>query len=167
MMKRSGDGLDAQLPDTTDKSTLVDDNLQLYHALHNGSGLPCTKPWISLEERSSSGLVKPCCWSRGGLGQIRDEHDVPTIWHGKSYRTLRRTMNSGSLPSECPHWCPLLSARHQWFQKQEFYEYSREELLSFDIGFLANRVRMMKAILSGDTAYAGSRRQMESRRVLH
>lgn len=156
MMQRSSDRLDEHLPDPADRSALVDENLRLYHAVRDGSGPPCTKPWVSLEERSSLGLVKPCCWFHGSLGQIRDEHDVPAIWHGEKYRTLRRAMSSGSLPPECPTWCPLLSARKQWFQKQELYEYSREELVSFDSDFLENRARVMRAILTGDTVLDGT-----------
>jgi molybdenum cofactor biosynthesis enzyme MoaA len=58
-------------------------------------------------------------------------------------------MGSGRLPPDCPQWCPLLSNRQQWFQKQELYEYSRAELASFDKDFLANRARVLGSILDG------------------
>jgi sulfatase maturation enzyme AslB (radical SAM superfamily) len=59
-------------------------------------------------------------------------------------------MSSGSVPVECPRSCPLLSARHHWFETHELYEYTREELASFDDDFLENRARVMRAILKGD-----------------
>lgn len=144
------------LPEAAGRSALVDENLQLYRAVRDGAGPPCTKPWVSLEERSSLGQVKPCCWFRGRLGYIRDENDIPAIWNGENYRALRRAMSAGNIPQECPTWCPLLSARHHWFQKQELYEYPREELASFDSDFLENRVRVMRAILAGDAVLDGT-----------
>ncbi|MBI3785901.1 MAG: SPASM domain-containing protein [Deltaproteobacteria bacterium] len=135
---------------------LVDDNLILYNKLRAGEGPRCTKPWVSLEERSSAGRVKPCCWYSGTLGQIHGENDVAAIWNDEPYRTLRREMVGDNLPSQCPPWCPLLSAREGWFQKQELYDYAREELSTFDADFLANRARVMRAALTGVASMEGT-----------
>jgi MoaA/NifB/PqqE/SkfB family radical SAM enzyme len=137
-------------PGGADSGALVEENLRLYRAVRGGAGPPCTKPWVSFEERSNFGQVKPCCWYQGRLGIIEHEDDVDAIWHGENYRVLRTAMASGAIPKECPHWCPLLHARREWFQKQELYEYSRDELASFDAAFLANRARVLRAILAGD-----------------
>jgi len=138
-----------------DITALVEENLRLHRAVRDGAGPPCTKPWVSFEERSSFGQVKPCCWYHGRLGIIEHEDDVDAIWNGERYRALRAAMATGAIPTECPSWCPLLHARREWFQKQELYEYSRDELASFEVAFLANRARVLRAILAGDAAMDG------------
>jgi MoaA/NifB/PqqE/SkfB family radical SAM enzyme len=135
--------------------TLVDDNLRLCSQLRGGDGPRCTKPWSSLEERSSAGRVKPCCWYTGTLGHIRGEQDVTAIWNDEPYRALRRDMVADRLPPHCPSWCPLLSDPDGWFEKQTFYDYRREELATFDAPFLANRAAVMRAALGGDAALTG------------
>jgi uncharacterized Fe-S cluster-containing radical SAM superfamily protein len=129
--------------------SLVDENITLHRRLKDGDGPLCTKPWVGLEERSSGGSVKPCCWYRGlQFGAIRDGSDVRPIWNGDRARALRRAMGA-SAPSECPATCPVLVARELWFGKVELHEYARDELASFDADFLANRAAVLRAILAG------------------
>ncbi len=135
--------------------TLIDDNLRLCRQLRRGDGPRCTKPWSSVEERSSAGRVKPCCWYTGTLGHIHGDQDVTAIWNDEPYRALRRDMLGDRLPSHCPAWCPLLSDPDEWFEKQAFYDYRREELATFDAGFLANRAAVMRAALAGEAALGG------------
>jgi hypothetical protein len=136
---------------------LVDENLALHRRLRCGDGPPCTKPWVGLEERSSLGHVKPCCWYRGWpQGAIHNGGDVLKVWNGARARALRQTMRGGA-PPECPTTCPLLTARRQWFDKVELYDYSRDELASFDAEFLANRAGVLRAILAGDDDLSGLR----------
>jgi hypothetical protein len=139
-----GDGLTAGHLDS-----LVDQNIALYARLRDGEGPLCTKPWVGLEERSSLGHVKPCCWYRGlPQGAIHNGRDVMAIWNGARYRALRRAMRVNP-PQECPVTCPLLTARPRWFGKVELYDYSRPDLASFDADFLANRAGVLRAILAG------------------
>jgi len=129
---------------------LVDENITLRCRLRDGEGPRCTKPWVGLEERSSLGHVKPCCWYRGlPQGAIHHGGDVVGIWNGARYRALRRAMRVAP-PKECPSTCPLLTARQQWFGKVELFDYSRRELASFDADFLANRAGVLRAILAGE-----------------
>ncbi|MDX2166012.1 MAG: radical SAM protein [Deltaproteobacteria bacterium] len=138
-----------------DLEALVEENLALHRALRDGGGPPCTKPWVGLEERSSLGHAKPCCWYRGWpQGAIHNGGDVLAIWNGTRARALRRSMTGGA-PPECPSTCPLLTARRQWFDKIELCEYSRDELASFDAGFLANRAGVLRAILAGEDDLSG------------
>lgn len=142
---------------SSDLDALVDANLALHRRLRAGDGPQCTKPWVGLEERSSLGHVKPCCWYRGlPQGAIHNGGDVVTIWNGARYRALRRAM-SVAAPQECPSTCPLLTARQQWFDKVELYHYSRAELASFDADFLANRAAVLGAILARADDLSGLR----------
>jgi hypothetical protein len=135
--------------------SLVDQNLALHRRLRDGEGPQCTKPWVGLEERSSLGHVKPCCWYRGlPQGAIHNSGHVDAIWNGARYRALRRAMRV-SAPKECPSTCPLLTSRRHWFDKVELYDYSRDELASFDADFLANRAGVLGAILAGDDDLGG------------
>jgi uncharacterized Fe-S cluster-containing radical SAM superfamily protein len=137
--------------------SVVDENIALQRKLRDGDGPRCTKPWVGLEERSSLGHVKPCCWYRGlPQGAIHNGRDVVAIWNGARYRALRRAMRVAP-PQECPPTCPLLIARQQWFGKVELYDYSRQELASFDADFLANRAGVLRAILAGDDDLDGLR----------
>ena len=134
---------------------LVDENITLHRTLRDGDGPLCTKPWVGLEERSSLGHVKPCCWYRGfPQGAIRNGGDVVAIWNGARYRALRRAM-SVTPPKECPSTCPLLTARQHWFDKVELSDYSRQELASFDADFLVNRAGVLRAILARDDDLGG------------
>lgn len=144
------------MAETAGVSALVEENLRLYRALRDGAGPPCSKPWVSVEERNTWGSVKPCCWIRGSLGKINDASDVRSIWNGEGYRSVRGAMSSGTVPAYCPADCPLLDARSDWFPKQELYDYSRAELVSFDSDFLANRVLVMSAILAGEASLDGA-----------
>ena len=138
-----------------DIDALVDENITLHRRLREGDGPLCTKPWVGLEERSSLGHVKPCCWYRGlPQGAIHNGGDVVAIWNGARYRALRRAM-SVSPPKECPSTCPVLTARQYWFGKVELYDYSRQELASFDADFLANRAGVLRAILARDDDLGG------------
>jgi uncharacterized Fe-S cluster-containing radical SAM superfamily protein len=137
--------------------SIVADNVALQDRLRGGDGPRCTKPWVGLEERSSLGHVKPCCWYRGlPQGAIHNGRDVVAIWNGARYRALRRAMRLAP-PQDCPSTCPLLNARRDWFGKVELYDYSRQELASFDADFLANRAAVLRAILAGDDDLAGLR----------
>src|SRR5207248_3166076 len=130
-------------------------NIALHQRLRAGAGPRCTKPWVGLEERSSLGHVKPCCWYRGlPQGAIHHGGDVVAIWNGARARAVRRAMRVGP-PPECPATCPLLTARQHWFDKVELYEYSRAELASFAADFLANRAAVLRAILDGADDLAG------------
>lgn len=134
---------------------LVEDNLILHRRLRDGEGPRCTKPWVGLEERSSVGHVKPCCWYRGvPQGAIHNGGDVVAIWNGARYRALRRAMRVAP-PPECPSTCPLLATRRQWFDKVEVYAYERAQLMSFAPEFLANRAAVLRAILVGDDDLRG------------
>ncbi len=140
-----------------DIDSLVDENIALHRSLRDGHGPRCTKPWVGLEERSSVGHVKPCCWYRGlPQGAIHNGADVAAIWNGSRYRALRRAMRAAP-PRECPTTCPLLTARAQWFDKVELYDYTRQELASFDAEFLANRAGVLRAILAGSDDLSGLR----------
>ncbi len=131
------------------RDALVEENVVLRRRLRDGEGPICTKPWVGLEERSSLGHVKPCCWYAGlPQGAIHHGADVVAIWNGTRARALRRAMGA-TAPPECPATCPILTARQQWFDKVEVYDYSPEELASFDTAFLANRAAVLGAILSG------------------
>ena len=135
--------------------SLVDENIALHRRLRDGEGPRCTKPWVGLEERSTVGHVKPCCWYRGlPQGAIHNGADIAAIWNGSRYRALRRAMRTAP-PRECPTTCPLLTARAHWFDKVEIYDYSRQELASFDAAFLVNRAGVLRAILAGDDDLAG------------
>ncbi len=136
---------------------LVDENIALHRRLRAGDGPSCSKPWVGLEERSSLGHVKPCCWYRGlPQGAIHNGGDIVAIWNGARYRALRRAM-SVAAPRECPSTCPLLTARQQWFDKIELYDYSRAELASFDADFLSNRAAVLGAMLARQDDLSGLR----------
>lgn len=138
-------------------ASVVDENIALQRRIRDGDGPRCTKPWVGLEERSSLGHVKPCCWYRGlPQGAIHNGRDVVAIWNGARSRALRRAMRIAP-PTECPSTCPLLTARQHWFGKVELYDYSRQELASFDADFLANRAGVLRAILAGDDDLVGLR----------
>lgn len=134
---------------------LVEENLALHSRLRAGDGPVCIKPWVSLEERTSLGQVKPCCWYRGApQGRIENGDDVLAVWNGDAYRTLRRMMRDAA-PAECSSSCPVLTTRRHWFDKVELYAYSRQELASFDADFLANRAGVLRAILAGEDDLKG------------
>lgn len=66
--------------------------------------LRCLHPWtsISIDEQ---GDVYPCCIYEKPLGNLH-KSDLVSIWNGKRYRHLRKTVNSHRPPSNCQH-CPL------------------------------------------------------------
>ena len=116
--------------------SLVDENLTLHRRLREGDGPLCLKPWVGLEERSSGGTVKPCCWYRGApFGAIREGSDVRALWNGDQARALRRAMGA-TAPIECSSTCPILTTRQRWFGKVELFDYSRDELAALtEAGF--------------------------------
>ncbi len=116
----------------------------------------CTKPWTSLEERTNrTGRIQVCCWARHPLGEIGSQGstgDLLAIWHGEELRTVRRKMLDGRVGDICSSRCPILRNRDMFFEKQELYAYSRDELSSFDEPFLRNRLRVLRSILKRETA---------------
>lgn len=127
---------------------LAKDNIELLRIIkQNKKKIPlCTKPWTSIEERSISGDLKPCCWFNFTLGKALNGQDLIDIWFGKKMIGIRKQMLRGKTDSICWRYCPVLRRQFN-FYKQEFYDYSEAELKSFDYKFLVNRKKVMEAII--------------------
>ena len=66
-------------------------------------GLPyCPEPWTTCFI-SFDGKVYPCCAAQGKpLGDLNTE-DLLSIWNGKGYQALRRSISNGGVPDMCVH----------------------------------------------------------------
>jgi len=59
----------------------------------------CKYPWQTAQILSD-GLVRPCCWCAGSLGNLQDK-DMEEIWYGKKAEELRSHILSGVVHSMC------------------------------------------------------------------
>lgn len=129
---------------------LVRDNADLQRRVRI-ERVPCTKPWTTLEEREDFFTRVPedvttCCWLRKHHGKARPDTGVMAFWNGSSARELRANMTRG-VDEACPETCPILQDREGWFEKQELFTYSEDELATFSPSFLANRRTVLRAIV--------------------
>ncbi|HEY2030493.1 MAG TPA: radical SAM protein [Myxococcales bacterium] len=135
---------------------LVELNLELREQATR-SRAKCSKPWTTLEEREDFHSRVPdditsCCWLHRHHGKANTGEEVLALWRSPSVAALRAEMSKGSTPAACPADCPVLQDRGEWFEKQEFFAYTKDELRGFSVAFLDNRRRALEAVLgiSGD-----------------
>lgn len=121
------------------------------------SRVKCSKPWTTLEEREDFHTRVPeditsCCWLHRHHGKANTGDEVLALWRSASVAGLRAEMSKGGTPGACPADCPVLQDRGEWFEKQEFFSYTQQELRGFSVAFLDNRRKALEAALgtSGD-----------------